>query len=134
MDDLNEAKEILETLIGQNSPEDDELDDSQNSLVICLRWLGVFSTDVSHFIKAEKISLDLIGKSGDTIPFNTAITKWNLADLLLARFEVDPDPAHLDKAEDHATQAREVFLEGSDYQTDRADKLLAKIAEARAAA
>ncbi len=61
-------------------------------------------------------------------------TQWNLGDLALARFAVEPDPALLDTAERHVGAARAVFAEGSDHQTDRCDELMRRIAEARLSA
>jgi hypothetical protein len=58
-------------------------------------------------------------------------TQWNLGDLALARFAVEPDPALLDTAERHVRDAREVFAEGSDHQTGLCDELLRKIADER---
>ena len=55
-----------------------------------------------------------------------------MADLALAQYRLDPDPAWLDEAEDYVTKARDFFIDGSEYQTARCDELIAKIAEARA--
>ncbi|MGR3466419.1 MAG: helix-turn-helix domain-containing protein [Shimia sp.] len=62
-----------------------------------------------------------------TQPFNWAIHQWNLADLSLAYYEVIGDPSHLPTARHHVNLAREVFVEGSEYQTQRCDELIAEI-------
>ncbi len=65
-------------------------------------------------------------------PFPWAQLQWNIADLALARYRLEPDPAHLLEAREYVLKAREVFAEGSDYQTQRCDDLLAQIDAAEA--
>jgi len=65
-------------------------------------------------------------------PFKWARLQWNIADLALARYRLDPDPALLVEARKHVTRARAFFVDGSDYQTERCDDLLAQIDAAEA--
>lgn len=51
----------------------------------------------------------------------------------LARFQLEPDPALLVEARTYLGKARAVFEDGSDYQTQRCDDLLAQIEAAEAA-
>jgi hypothetical protein len=70
--------------------------------------------------------------SATTPPSRWARLQWNIADLALARHRLTPDPALLAEAQTHVTAARAFFINGSDYQTQRCDDLLARIAAARA--
>ena len=65
-------------------------------------------------------------------PFDWAKLQWNIADLALARYHLDPDPVFLAEARTHVTRARAFFVEGSDYQTEKCDELLAEIDAAEA--
>lgn len=108
---------------------------TKNNLGLALRWRGTVTRATGYFDDAEAAFLRCLEEHRqDTVPFLWATTQWNLGDLALARFVVDPDPALLDKAERHVMDARAVFAEGSDHQTDRCDELLQRIAEARRSA
>lgn len=65
--------------------------------------------------------------------FNWARLQSNIDDLALARFLLEPDVTLLIVARSHDCEAREVFEDGSDYQTQRCDKLLVQIEAAEAA-
>lgn len=66
-------------------------------------------------------------RTRDREPLDWAATRNNIADLALARFRLDPDPAHLIEARNYLAKARAFFVEGSEYQTQRCDELLAEI-------
>ena len=72
-----------------------------------------------------------LGFEGDA-PFNWATLQWNIADLALARYRLAPDPAFLVEARDYVTRARTFFIDGSEYQTERCDALIAQIDAAEA--
>lgn len=108
---------------------------SHNNLGVTYRWLGAVTADLAQFGLAAKHYQDCLSmRTKSSEPFPWATTQWNIADLALARFALDPNPALLETAELHVLDAREVFAEGSDHQTARCDDLLAQIAAARAAA
>jgi hypothetical protein len=65
-------------------------------------------------------------------PFSWAVLQWNIADLELARYRLDPEPALLVEARDYVTRARGFFIDGSEYQTERCDELIAQIDAAEA--
>jgi len=50
----------------------------------------------------------------------------------LARYGLAPDLALLSEAHRHVAAAREVFVEGSEFQTDRCDQLSLQIDAAEA--
>ncbi len=107
--------------------------ESQSNLGLALRWLGAFTGDAALFDRASAAyALCLTAETKDADPFNWAKTQWNLGDLALARFALEPDPALLDEAEAHVRDARAVFVEGSDHQTEQCDGLLEKITKERA--
>ena len=130
-----EAVKALTTALALKDKTADPLDweTTQNNLAVALRWQGALIGDRGllqqardGYAKCE--AMDIREKA----LFRWARLQWNIADLALARFDLDPDPALLDEAETHVTQAREVFAEGSDHQTQRCDDLLQKILAARA--
>jgi len=68
------------------------------------------------------------------VPFNWAQTRWNQADLALARHALTPGTALLDAAQAHLDAAREVFSEGpSEHQLERCDELQDRIDALRGA-
>jgi hypothetical protein len=101
---------------------------SQNNLGLSRRWLGSVTADSAQFdLAAGHYANCLTVWTRSTLPFLWAMTEWNLADLVLARHLLRRDPVLLEKAELHATAARKVFAEGSDYHTARCDDLLHRI-------
>jgi tetratricopeptide (TPR) repeat protein/transcriptional regulator with XRE-family HTH domain len=102
---------------------------TQNNLGSAYSRLGSIVRDAAILDQATAAyELSLSKNPRDTAPFHWAVTQWNLADLAIARFELSPNQALLQNARTHVTAAREVFAEGSDYQTARCDDLLSKIA------
>lgn len=106
-----------------------------SNLGLALRWLGALTENEETLHQARKAfgeceSFDF----HEEAPMTWARTQWNIADLALARFEVNPDPALLVEARNHVTQARDFFVEGSEYQTQRCDELIARIDAIEAAA
>jgi tetratricopeptide (TPR) repeat protein len=106
-----------------------------SNLGLTLRWLGALTEDeeMLHgareaFAKCE--SFDFHEKA----PMTWAKSQWNIADLALARFVLNPDPALLVEARYHVTRARDFFVEGSEYQTQRCDELIGRIDTIEAAA
>ncbi len=90
--------------------------------------------DPTRLDPAEQALNDcLLERTKDAEPFRWAMAQWNLADLALARHTLAPDPALLPLARAHVMAAREVFADGSEYQSDRCDALLAQIDAAEAA-
>jgi len=84
--------------------------------------------DAAH----EDVRTSLSANSRQSHLFHWAFDQWNLADLHLARHEISPDMAHLDTAQSHLDQAREVFAEGLSYhQLERCDELQGRIDAAR---
>lgn len=101
---------------------------TQNNLGLSLRWLGTITKNLKTLDQAsvaygECEALDLY----EAAPMQWAMTQWNIADLALARFALDPDPALLVEAREYVTRARDFFVEGSEYQTQRCDDLIARI-------
>lgn len=131
-----EAVKALTTALALKDKTADPLDweRTQNNLALALRWQGALTCDTGLLQQARDgyAACEAL-EIRDKAPFKWARLQWNIADLALARFDLEPDPALLDEVENHVTQAREVFAEGSDYQTRRCDDLLAKVAAARAA-
>lgn len=131
---LAEAIEALETSQSLTDKGADRLDweMSRNNLGVALRWLGEVRAELDLLDQARAAYDDCEAlDTQEQAPFKWARLQWNIADLALARFGLEPDPALLDEAEHHVRAAREVFVDGSDYQTERCDELLRKIEEAR---
>ncbi|WP_299376003.1 helix-turn-helix transcriptional regulator [uncultured Tateyamaria sp.] len=131
---VTEAVTALETALSLNDKEADALDWelTQNNLALALRWQGALNKDRAVLDRARAAyraceELDLCEKAASW----WARLQWNIADLALARFELDPDPALLEEADSHVRAAREVFVDGSDYQTQRCDDLISQIEAAR---
>ncbi|MGH1577402.1 hypothetical protein [Planktotalea sp.] len=133
---LREAVESLETALAFVSKTKAPLDwkTAQNNLGLAQRYFGDVTDDLSVLVIARDTyaSCEALGYQKEA-PFSWAVLQWNIADLALARYRLDPDPAHLKDARERVTQARAFFVDGSDYQTERCDDLLAKIDAAEAA-
>ncbi len=136
-DALRKAEEaFIEALALENS-ESDPLNWglTQINMAIAQRWLGAISSDPAKLQEARDgyAACEDLAFEKDA-PFEWARLQWNIADLALARYHLDPDPAYLAEARTHVAHARAFFVEGSDYQTERCDDLLAQIDAAEAAA
>lgn len=132
---LDEAVAAFTTALSLKDKQADPVnwETTQMNLALALRWQGALTGDLARLTEARSgytacEALDIRDKA----PFNWAMLQWNIADLALARFHLDPDPALLDEAETCVTRARDIFVDGSDYQTERCDELLTKIEAARA--
>lgn len=106
---------------------------TQNGLGLALRWLGAIAENLETLDKArdayrECEAVDL----REDAPMQWAVTQWNIADLALARFALDPNPALIDEARANVARARDFFVQGSEYQTERCDELIAQIDAAEA--
>jgi hypothetical protein len=107
---------------------------SHNNLGLAQRWLGEVTDDLRILDAARNSYAACEGvKLKREAPFSWAVLQWNFADLALARYRLEPKSTHLVEARDCVTKARDFFVEGSDYQTQRCDDLLAKIDAAEAA-
>ncbi len=105
------------------------------NLGFALRCLGTITEDTEELHQAREAfreceALDF----REEHPMGWAKNQWNIADLALARFSLDPNPALLGEARDYVTRARDFFAEGSEYQTQRCDELIARINEIEAKA
>lgn len=127
---LEEAEEALCTSLSYKSKDNEPLDweITQSNLALAQRWLGEVTADLAKLNEARagyaaSETLNFASKA----PFDWARLQWNIADLALARFRLDPDPAQLTEARHHVAKARAFFVDGSDYQTERCDDLLAQI-------
>ncbi|WP_147127062.1 helix-turn-helix domain-containing protein [Shimia ponticola] len=107
---------------------------TQSNLALARRWLGAITKGLDQLTQARACYADCQEiRKRDKVPFLWAQTQWNIADLELARFALEPDPTLLTEARSRVLEAREVFVDGSDYQTQRCDDLLAQIDAAEAA-
>jgi transcriptional regulator with XRE-family HTH domain len=135
-DKLREAEGALTTALALRNKEKDPLDwaGTQMNLALAKRWLGAVTNDAAKLQEARDgyAACGGFGFEGDA-PFEWAKLQWNIADLTLARYRLIPDPALLVEARDYLGRARAFFVEGSEYQTERCDELLAQIAAAEAA-
>ena len=132
---LSEAVDAQTTALTLKDRQADRLgwEITQNNLALAQRWLGDVTDDLELLTTArEGYAACEAMDYRDDAPFGWAVLQWNIADLALARFRLEPDPALLDEAQDQVIAAKAFFIDGSDYQTGRCDELLAKIAEARA--
>ena len=132
---LKEAVEALTAALNLENRANHPLgwETAQNNLALAQRWRGEITAEASFFDAAREgyaacETVDLRTKAS----FQWARLHWNIADLAVARYTVDPDPAHLVEARHYLAQARAIFVEGSEYQTQRCDDLLAKIDAANA--
>jgi hypothetical protein len=107
---------------------------TQNNLALAQRRLGDVTDDLVLLNTARRGcgACEALDYQTDA-PFSWAVLQWNIADLALARYRLDPDPALLSEAKTYVTAARAFFVDGSDYQTERCDDLLTKIKTAEAA-
>ncbi|MDB5552915.1 MAG: hypothetical protein JWL86_2899 [Rhizobium sp.] len=106
-----------------------------SNLGLTLHWLGALTENEEMLHGAREAfgeceSFDV----HEEAPMTWARSQWNIADLALARFVLNPDPALLVEARYHVTRARDFFVEGSEYQTQRCDELIARIDAIEAAA
>ena len=106
---------------------------TENNLGLAQRRLGAVSGDLEMLETARASykaceDVDLQGHAS----FNWARLQWNIADLALARFQLEPDVALLIVAR-ACLQGGRGFEDASDYQTQRCDKLLVQIEAAEAA-
>ena len=127
---LQEAGEASTTALSLKDRTRDPLEweASQNNLALVLRWRGEITGETSYFDAAREGYAACEGIDLKTnAPFQWARLQWNIADLAVARYTVDPNPAHLVEARHYLAPARGIFVEGSEYQTQRCDDLLAKI-------
>lgn len=132
---LTEAVEAQTTSLSLIDKQADPLgwELTQNNLGLALRWLGAVNRDGDLLRQAREAYRACENlKSGDDAAFQWAVHQWNIADLALARYDLNPDPALVEEATTHVRAARDVFEEGSEYQTERCDELIAKIEAARA--
>jgi len=127
---LKEAVTCLTNAISRKDKTADPIDWalSQNNLGLALHRLGAITEDLETLDRAreaydECMALDL----REEAPMQWARNQWNIADLALARSELDPDPALLVEAREYVTRARDFFVEGSEFQTQRCDELIARI-------
>ncbi|MFN6006803.1 MAG: hypothetical protein ACK47C_06475 [Paracoccaceae bacterium] len=129
-DKLREAEGALTTALALENKSIDPLawEATQSNLALAQRWLGAIARD------AAKLKVARIGYAacedlgfGPDAPFAWAVLQWNIADLALARYRLDPDPALIVEAREYVGRARAFFVEGSEYQTERCDELIAEI-------
>lgn len=136
-DILRDAETALTEALALKDPDKDLLDwqSTQCNLAVAQRWLGAVTCDPAKLQEAREgyAACEDLAFEKDA-PFDWAKLQWNIADLALARYQLDPDPAFLTEARDHLARARAFFVDGSDYQTERCDELLAQIDAAEAAA
>ncbi|WP_164658330.1 hypothetical protein [Tropicibacter sp. Alg240-R139] len=101
---------------------------TQSNLALAKRWLGAVTSDLAELQESRDGYAACEGLAFEMgAPFDWARLQWNIADLALARYYLEPDPALLAEARMHLTRARKFFVEGSDYQTERCDDLLTQI-------
>ena len=134
---LEEALTCLANALSLKDKTTDPIDweSTQNNRGLALRWLGAITDDLEILDEARQAydeceALNLHGEA----PVRWAVNQWNIADLALARSALDPDPALLVEAREYVTRARDFFVEGSEYQTQRCDELIARIDASEAAA
>jgi hypothetical protein len=133
---LTEAVEALQTALVLTDVKADEIvwAGTQGNLALAQRYLGDVTDDLPTLNTARQGYADCEALDYQTdAPFIWARLQWNIADLALARYRLDPDPAVLSEAKTHVTAARAFFVDGSDHQTERCDDLLTKIKAAEAA-
>jgi hypothetical protein len=128
--------DALRTALGLRDIKADQIDwaQTQSNLALAQRRLGDVTDDLPTLNTARQGygACEALDYQTDA-PFGWAVLQWNIADLALARYRLDPDPALLSEAKIHVTAARAFFVDGSDYPTERCDDLLAKIKTAEAA-
>jgi hypothetical protein len=133
---LTEAVNALRTALALKDVKADQINwaRTQSNLALAQRRLGDVTDDLPTLNTARQGYGACEAQDYQTdAPFDWARLQWNIADLALARYRLDPDPALLSEAKTYVTAARAFFVDGSDYQTERCDDLLAKIKTAEAA-
>jgi transcriptional regulator with XRE-family HTH domain len=105
------------------------------NLALAQRWLGEVTRDATKLQVARDGYAVCESQNFEAdAPFKWARLQWNIADLALARYRLGPDPALLVEAREYVARARAFFVEGSEYQTERCDALIAEIDAAEAGA
>jgi hypothetical protein len=135
-DKLREAEGALTSAVALANKEDPiEWEAAQNNVALAQRWLGAVTNDVAKLQEAREgyAACEDLGIESNA-PFQWAILQWNIADLTLARYRLAPDPALLVEARNYATRARTFFVDGSEYQTELCDELIAQIDSAETGA
>lgn len=130
---LVEAVTATKAALKQRDREADKLDweKTHSNLALAQRWLGDVTDDLAMLDRARQgyaacETLDFRDES----PFGWAQLQWTIADLALARYRLEPDPALLTEARNNVTDAGAFFVDGSDYQAQRCDELLDRINQA----
>lgn len=136
-DTLREAEGAHTNAVALENKDKDPLEweSAQNNLAVAQRWLGAVTSDTAKLQEARDgfAACEDLGFEDDA-PFGWARLQWNIADLALARYRLAPDPALLVEAREYATRSRAFFVDGSEYQTERCDVLIAQIDAAEAGA
>jgi transcriptional regulator with XRE-family HTH domain len=133
---LTEAVEALQTALVLTDVKANKIDwaGTQGNVALAQRYLGDVPDDLPTLNTARQGygACEALDYQTDA-PFKWAVLQWNIADLALARYRLDPDPALLSEAKTYVTAARAFFVDGSDHQTERCDDLLTQIKAAEAA-
>lgn len=134
---LREAEGALATALTLENKNDEptEWAMTQNNLALAQRWQGAVTCNAAQMQQAREgyAACEDLGFEREA-PFRWAVLQWNIADLALARYRLAPDPAFIVEAREYVGRARAFFLDGSDYQTERCDALIAEIDAAEAGA
>ena len=129
-DVLKEAVDACTTRQSFTQKTDDqyEWEIGQSNLGLAQRWLGAVTQDLGMLQTAREtyVSCENVQTKFDA-PFSLAQLHWNIADLALARYELEPDTKLLAEARDYVSRARAFFVDGSEHQTERCDALIAKL-------
>ncbi|WP_299024330.1 helix-turn-helix transcriptional regulator [uncultured Sulfitobacter sp.] len=106
---------------------------TQNNLGNALRSLGVRESGTARLDEAVEAFREALKERTRTrVPLDWAMTQFNIALVYLAYFGKDGTVAHLDVAERHVLDAREVFDEaGATHYLGLADTQLARIQSLR---
>lgn len=135
-DKLREAEGLLTNALALENKGTDLLEwvKTQGNLALAQRWLGDVTNDAAKLQEARDTyaPCEDLGLEGGA-PFAWAKLQWNIADLALALYRLAADGALLVEARDYLGRARVIFVEASEYQTERCDELLAQIDAAEAA-
>lgn len=136
IDTLAEAEETITIALTfeDKSIDPHSWETTQNNLGLAQRWRGDLMNDLTKLdqARASYAACEALNLK-KAAPFVWAQLQWNIADLAFARFKLDPAPLHLVEARTYLANARDFFVDGSDYQTQRCDELLAEINAAAAA-
>lgn len=129
---LNEALTAYRTALEEITRKAASLDKAtiHMNLGNALATLGEFQSDfavLEEAMSAYNVALEYI--AGDCAPLHWAIVKANLAILSCVVFDNTGENASLERAEEHARAAREVFAEaGASHYIEETDVTLAAIA------